>query len=623
MTSEQQLSDVLSEFARTMVTDCSIQAILDHLVERIVDILPVTAAGVTLMAPDAVPRYVAASNGAALWFEELQTELGEGPRLASYRTGEVVKVADLRHDFRFLDFVPRALEAGLAAMFTCPLRNGAQRLGALDLYRDSPGPLDAGAMAAAQTLAEVAAAYLVNAQTRADLRQSLARTHDNALHDVLTGLPNRTLLLEHLDHAVRRAIRSGKAAALLFVDLDGFKQFNDRHGHSRGDELLIAVTKRLSDTLRSGDILARLSGDEFVILCEDICGPAPVDVIAGRITRALDQPFDLGPTRVSISASIGIAFSGPGYQLSDNVLKEAGTALYQAKHTGGGRHQIIDLREQHRAEQQAALEHDLKGASSRGELRTVYQPIVDTANGRITGVEALLRWAHPSLGAVSPGVVIPLAERSGMISEIGQWVLNQACRDRLRWQSRGTAAELSISVNVSARQLMAPDFTTTVADILAQTYTDPRQVTLEVTESVFVEDGERALVVLGDLKHLGVHLALDDFGTGYASLNYLKRFPIEIVKIDQGFVAEMERDPANHAIVSAVIDLAHKLDMTVIAEGVETSSQHQQLETFGCDSCQGYYFARPMGAGDLDILMHPSRASGTLHLPVPSELPAG
>ncbi|MDQ1426441.1 MAG: hypothetical protein QOD72_3939, partial [Acidimicrobiaceae bacterium] len=455
MASEQQLSEVLSEFARTMVTDFPIQAILDHLVKRIVDVLPITAAGVTLIAPGADPQYVAASDGSALRYEELQTELSEGPCLLAYQSGEAVAVADLREDDRFPSFAPRALEAGLVAVFTFPLRSGSEQLGALDLYRDSPGLLDDASMAAAQTLADVAAAYLLNAQARADLRESTDRSREKALHDALTGLPNRTLLLERLDHAVLRGRRSGKLAAVLFADLDRFKMVNDFYGHSVGDELLVAVAHRLSATLRSGDTLARISGDEFVILCEDLDGPAEADAIAARVGAAIAAPFVLDGVEVAVTASVGIAFSGPGDQLSEQLLHDADTAMYQAKRKGGSRHQIVDLRELHLSSQRVDLERDLRGARQRAELQTRYQPIVDTVDGRIVGVEALLRWDHPARGWVSPTVLVPIAEQSGLITEIGRWVLEQACPLRQHWQSGHPSEDFSISVNVSAHQLMS------------------------------------------------------------------------------------------------------------------------------------------------------------------------
>lgn len=615
MPTEKQLSEVLSEFARTMLTDFPIQAILDHLVRRIVDVLPVTAAGVTLISPLNDPRYVAASNEAALRYEELQTELGEGPCLEAYQTGRCVAVPDLREESRFPKFADLALEAGLMAVFTFPLHHDRKQLGALDLYRDTPGQLDAAEMEAAQTLADVAAAYLINASARADLRDSSDRSRERALHDGLTGLPNRTRFLERLDHALRRGRRSNKLAAVLFADLDQFKLVNDSYGHCAGDELLIAIANRLTAVLRPGDTLARMSGDEFVILCEDLDRPVEIDAIAGRIVDAIATPFVLSGATIEITASVGIAFSGPDDQVSSELLQDADTAMYQAKRSGGARHQVVNLRERRLASERNNMERQLRGAPRRGELRTEYQPIVATGDGRITGVEALVRWAHPSRGLVLPTEVIPLAEQSDLIIEIGRWVLERACPDRNRWCGTGLTDDFTVAVNVSAHQLMSPDFPATVATVLSETGTNPRHLTLELTESVFVLDSERAQVVLRELKRIGVNLALDDFGTGYSSLNYLKQFPIDIVKIDQGFVADMNQEPASHAIVSAVIELSHLLGMTVVAEGVETIKQWNQLASLGCDQCQGFYFAHPMSPDDLDSLMR-GRVSGVpLHLP--------
>jgi len=482
------------------------------------------------------------------------------------------------------------------AVFTFPLRHGSEQLGALDLYRDTPGPLNAASMDTAQTLADVAAAYLLNARARADLRDSSDRSRQKALHDALTGLPNRILFLERLDHAVLRSRRSGKMAAVLFADLDRFKQVNDLHGHGVGDQLLRAVAERLSAVLRPGDTLARLSGDEFVILCEDVDGPAHIDGIAARIVASFADPFVLSNVEAHVTASVGIAFSSQGDQLPEFLLRDADAAMYQVKRKGGACHQVIDLREQYLAAERTSLERELHGAPARGELRTDYQPIVATSDGRITGVEALLRWAHPSRGLVAPSMLVPLAEQSGLITEIGRWVLEQACTDRRRWQDRGQADDLMMSVNVSAHQLMSPDYVATVAAALAATDTDPGLVSLEVTESVFVQDSERAFVILSELKHIGVRLALDDFGTGYSSLNYLKRFPID-------------------AIVFAVVELAHMLGMTVVAEGVETAAQHERLASLGCDSCQGYYFARPMSAPALATMTQRPFGDGAVHLP--------
>ncbi len=318
MAAEQQLSDVLSEFAHTMVTDFQIQAILEHLVERIVDIMPVTAAGVTLISPGAAPHYIAASDPAALRFEELQTELSEGPCLEAYRTGHAVAVPDLRNEDRFASFGPRASAAGLGAVFTFPLHHGEQRLGALDLYRDTAGEMSPAAMDTAETLADVAASYLLISQARTGLQDSSDQARDAALHDPLTGLPNRVLLLDHLERAFARA--------------------------RRGDELLVAVTERLTGLLRSSDTLARLHGDEFVILCEDIEKPSQADRIVARLHASLASPLVLSGVEIDITASVGIAFAGHDPTNPEQLIHDADTAMYRAKRAGGGRHQVLDLR---------------------------------------------------------------------------------------------------------------------------------------------------------------------------------------------------------------------------------------------------------------------------------------
>jgi diguanylate cyclase (GGDEF)-like protein len=534
--------------------------------------------------------------------------------LAAYRTGKAVAVPDVSDDARFPDFSARLLEAGLMAAFAFPLHHGELRLGALDLYRDTPGPLSADLMTTAQTLADVAAGYLLNAQARADLQDSYDRSREALLHDALTGLPNRLLMLERLEHAFLRARRSNKTSAVLFIDLDRFKEVNNAYGHRVGDELLVAVGGRLTGVLRPADTLARFYGDEFVILCEDLDAASQISAIAARVDAALTLPFVLSDIEVTITASIGIAFTGRGNEAPEQLLHDADRAMYRQKRQSAETRQLLDLRELHLAEDQASLKHALPGAAERGELRLDYQPIVGAADGQLTGVEALLRWQHPTRGLVSPSVLIPLAEQSGLIVEIGRWVLEQAWSDRQRWQ-RHRADDLAVSVNVSAYQLMAPGFADTVEAVLDSASADPSQLTLEVTESVFVRDGQRALFVLNDLKDLGVKLALDDFGTGYSSLGYLMRFPVDTIKVDRTFVAELEGDSASHTIVAAFIQLAHDLGMSIVAEGVETAEQHHELARLGCDSCQGFYFALPISASSLDnLIQHAS--DGKPRLPV-------
>jgi diguanylate cyclase (GGDEF)-like protein len=606
----EDLTEVLSEFARTMLSDFAIQDILDNLVKRIVDIMPITAAGVTLIGPGLEPRYIAASHDSAMRYERLQTELGEGPCLAAYSTGESVSVADLEIEDRFPEFSPRALSSGMKAVFTFPLRHDdTLPLGALDLYRETAGPLSAAQMMAAQTLADVAAAYLINAQARSDLRDASEQSRSDALHDALTGLPNRLLMIERLEHAFQRERRSNTTSAVFFIDLDRFKQVNDTYGHQTGDELLVAVARRLTAILRPGDSLARLSGDEFVILCEDLDESAQLDALTLRFGTALTQPFHLSHAEVNMTASIGVTVASSDMQSPDELIHNADLDMYRSKRHRYEHDDLLDLNERRLSGYQSSLARSLPGAINRGELHVEYQPIVDAVSGRLNNVEALLRWTHPDRGPVSPAVLIMFAEHSGQIMELGQWVLEQACTDHQRRKTR-PGTPIGLSVNVSAHQLMAAEFTAIVADVLAKTSIDPGLLTLEVTESVFVRDHQRALVVLSELKRIGVTLALDDFGTGYSSLGYLNTLPVDTIKIDQTFIATLTREPDSQRIVTAIIDLAHSLEMTVVSEGVETAGQHSELTKLGSDSCQGFYIAKPMATKKLDAFIEHQQNPG-------------
>jgi diguanylate cyclase (GGDEF)-like protein len=604
---------MLSEFARTMLTDFPIQSILDHLVERITEALPVSAVGITLISPGSAPLYVAASDDSALRFEKLQTELGEGPCVLAYASGNAVSVPDLRVETRFPRFAPAALSAGLGAAFTFPLRHGDGRLGALDLYRDTPGPMRDDSMTAAQTLADVAAAYILNAQSRDDTQATADRFEANSLHDDLTGLPNRQLLHQRLEHLARRAERSHSYAAVLFADLDRFKMINDTYGHHVGDDLLVAVGQRLSSLVRPGDTLSRVSGDEFVFLCEDIKRPEDVEKLAARIVHALALPFQLTDAMITTSASVGMAYAGPGEAITSQLVVDADIAMYQAKRNGGAGHQIIDLRAARKATTSSTLEQDLHAAFATDQLSIAYQPIVRPLDGMVIGVEALLRWEHPQRGPIPTSDMVALAEANGLISGIGSWVLETGCRTRHRWLRTHPALQLDLAVNVSARQLMGPRLPHTMAKILERTQTDPSCVTLELTESVFIRDAARALSVLKDLKALRVTLALDDFGTGYSSLSYLRDFPVDVLKIDRKFVATSDSDSGAASIIAAVAGLAHALGLTVIAEGVETQGQSDAVSRLGCDLAQGYLFARPMSAEAFQGLL---KASDGHHLHV-------
>ena len=603
MSREDALAQVLAEFAHTLAGDFSIEETLDHLVERIVTAVPVTGAGIVLLGGEQDSYIVAASDGRVQAVEELQGEVHEGPCLTAYYTGVPVLIPDLAADNRFPRYSPRARELGPSAVFAFPLRLDGRRLGALDLYRDSVGELDSGALAAAKTLADVAAAYLFNARVRGQAREQERELRHRSLHDPLTGLPNRTLLEERLNHAAHRAIGSDRKLAVLFVDLDGFKAVNDRFGHQMGDRLLKAVAARLTESLRPGDTLARLSGDEFVILCEELSSSDEAELVAERVAAALSTPFTVGRRHIDVTASVGVASTGSGPHVLENVLRDADRAMYEAKKAGGAQHRVL-----HRSDgghgiddyvEQAPVLGDLRGslveALQREELQLAYQPIVAIPDGSLTGVEALLRWKHPQRGWVEPEFAVALAERTGLITDLGKWVMAQACRDLQAWRRQyGPSVVSHVAINVSARQLMAPGFVDLVKSSLDTTGTDPESLHLEVTESLLLADGPRARAVLNQLKESGVKLSLDDFGTGYSSLAYLEEFCFDILKIDQTFTAGVVDKRNTRAIVAAVVQLAHALQLTVVAEGVETEEQLATLSQLDCERAQGHLFSRAL-----------------------------
>ena len=607
---DQPLTKVLIEFAHTLGTDFPIQTILDHLVTRIVELLPVTGAGVMLMGRDQGLHFVAASDETVQAIESLQNELIEGPCFDAYHSGQAVAAVDLGADERFPHFSPRASAAGLAAVFSFPLRLEDRCLGALDLYRDVAGPLTGQDLQMAQVLADIAAGYLVSAQARADAEAAAARLHHLSLHDPLTGLPNRTLLVELLDRAVARARRSRSVAAVLFIDLDDFKSVNDNYGHHVGDQLLAAVADRLRGLLRPGDTLARLGGDEFVGLCEDMSGAADAEIIAQRIIAALAVPFDLPQVRVSVTGSVGVAFSGPGQNIPAILLRNADFAMYQAKRRGGGRHHLIEPGAREAADSRVEVDRDLHTALALEQFTLEYQPIVEVATGKLVGVEALLRWHHPVRGVLMPDVILPSAERTGLMVPIGEWVLRQACRDLAQWNGAAPMPR-AVAVNVSAQQMMDPAFAHTVTRVLAETGADPAALSLEVTEGLFLGDTARALAVMKQIKVLGVRLSLDDFGIGYSSLGYLRHFPVDIVKIDRSFTADLTTDEATRSIVRAVIDLSQVLDLTVVAEGVETLAELDQLAALGVDQAQGYLFGRPLPKNELPDFVNDQALTAT------------
>lgn len=412
--------------------------------------------------------------------------------------------------------------------------------------------------------------------------------------DTLTNLPNRAMLSERLSRAIVRARRQDHRIAVLFLDLDRFKDINDSLGHTAGDRILRAAAMRLQETVGEHQTVARLGGDEFTIVLENLDQPADADKVAREIIMAFEAPLVLDDRQeVVISPSIGISLYPDHGQVPTELLKQADTAMYQAKAAGRRTFVRYDDSMEVANRRRAQLSSALHKVLDRGELRLVFQPRLSLTTRRITGVEALLRWTSEDYGEIPPNQFIPLAEESGLILEIGEWVLLDACRTLRRWQDAG-ATDLTMAVNVSVLQLLRGDFSVSVRRVLAETGVAPQALELELTESVLMANAEQAATKLQALREMGVSLAIDDFGTGYSSLAYLKRLPITTLKIDKTFVTDLNRDPDDTAITTTVITMAHSLGLTVVAEGVETETQLRFLDHFRCDEVQGYWLSRPV-----------------------------
>ncbi len=423
-----------------------------------------------------------------------------------------------------------------------------------------------------------------------------------ALHDELTGLPNRRQLLDHLTHELARAQREATGLALLFVDLDRFKSINDTLGHEGGDALLRQVAIRLSAGVRVGDLVARVGGDEFVVVLSAIQTPSEAAHVAGHISDLLCEPVQVRGQDCVIGASIGIALFPGDAGSVDALLRHADSAMYRAKNAGRGcvmfYEESMNIEEQQRAELQA----ELRQALARNQLEVHYQPRVEMSSGRFVSVEALARWHHPQWGWVAPSRFIPVAEDIGLIEAIGAWVLEQSCQQLAAWRAAGLDLE-RVSVNVSGRQLRTDALVDTVARTLAATGLPPQALELEVTEGLLLDNVAGVTQTLARIRDSGVTISLDDFGTGYSSLNYLRRLPIDVLKIDQSFVRDLESDASARGIAQAIIAMAHALHKSVTAEGVETLAQADLLREWGCQEAQGYYFGRPLAPGALGALL--------------------
>ncbi|MGY1804094.1 putative bifunctional diguanylate cyclase/phosphodiesterase [Blastococcus sp. SYSU D00922] len=422
-----------------------------------------------------------------------------------------------------------------------------------------------------------------------------------AFHDGLTGLANRALFTERVDQALRHNTRHDEAAAVVFIDLDGFKGVNDTLGHEAGDVLLQKVADRLTAAVREGDTLARLGGDEFAILVEQVGDPAEATATGERVLAALQEPVRIGHNVISVSGSVGVAVSEQA-ATSDSLVRDADIAMYAAKAAGRGQVVVFDPDMRAAVVERRAMERELQGALAGGQLRLVYQPVVELAGSTVVGFEALLRWHSPSLGPIAPDRFVPVAEDLGLVGEIGAWVLREACATAADWRRLPAGRELTMAVNVSALQLASPDLVGQIADALSASGLPAAALVLEVTETALVRDPDGAAEQLAALRALGVRLALDDFGTGYSSLSYLRQFTVDVLKIDRSFISTIQTAELP-PIVRGLIDLGRTLDLEIVAEGVELPVQRDQLRAASCELAQGYLFAAPLEPVDAERLL--------------------
>jgi len=427
----------------------------------------------------------------------------------------------------------------------------------------------------------------------------------DALHDTLTSIPNRTLLLDRIRQSLVRRKRYPKTSfAIIFIDLDRFRLVNESLGHIHGDELLQLISARLKETIPIGDTVARLGGDEFSVLLQDIESVRDVEAIAKDIQNSFSKPFFLGDKEVFASASMGIAHSDNNYKTPEEILRDSELAMYRAKR--GGKSQSIVFQPQFRQSSLSPidLDTDLRRALDRDEMELHYQPIISMRDRTISGFEALLRWSHRSRGVISPNEFIPLAEETGLIYDLGQWVLGKACKQIAAWnKSKEKEDQLEISINLSSRQFSDPNLVEGIVENIEKSGFNAEFLKIEITESALMQNAQRSVSMLNQLKDLNIKVCVDDFGTGYSSLSYLHTFPIDTLKIDRSFVHDMSRNFRNMEIIRTIIMLAHNLKLDVIAEGVETGEQDAQLSALGCQFAQGFYFSRPLNSSDAALLI--------------------
>lgn len=563
--------------------------LMQEAVEAAAELLEVDGAAVLELLPDQSEFAIRASYPAAKRTLRMRVPTGTASQ-AGYTllSGGPVTVTDTEAETRFTRSDP-ASRAGMRSGLTVGIQGRRAPFGVLGLQSTSvreftPGDVDF-ALAIANVLGDAMERQLADDDSR-----------HRALHDPLTGLPNRILFMDRLEHAIERLRRRRSPTAIMVLDLDRFQLVNDSLGHQVGDELLAAAAPRLKQAVRSSDTVAHFGADEFGILLEEIEGEREAIEMAQRIASVFTRPFVLGGNEHFVTVSIGIALAVGG-ELAEDVIRNADAAMNRAKERGRARYELFDEAMRSRAISRLRVENDLRRALERDELTLDYQPLVSCRDYSIVGVEALIRWQHPDRGRIAPSDFIPVAEENGLIEPIGRWVLDNACRQAARWyHQRPDAAPIWISVNLSAVQIGNRGMVDTVASALRASGLDAAYLSLEITESAMLGDADGLTDVLAALKAIGVRLMLDDFGTGYSSLAYLTRLPLDALKVDRSFIDGLGTEPHDTAITEAIVAMSHALSLEVVGEGAETELQTAELARLGCDYVQGFHFSRPLPA---------------------------
>lgn len=596
----------VARLARAATEELGSDELLARLCQVAAETLPVDGAGV--MGFDGTrARFVRSSRPLFVGVEELQEALQEGPCQDCLQSGQPVHTADIVTAGRWPRFSATAAAAGIAAVLTVPLTSRGRSWGSLDLYRVEASEWSPQEIAAAVLLADVAVSHVVLAGDRDAARAAQVELAHRSLHDQLTGLPNRGLLFDRMDHALTTAARHGTAVAVMFIDLDRFKTVNDTYGHTAGDTVLSAVADRLSRTLREGDTVGRLAGDEFVLLCEDLQRRPThaldelVAAVTARLRAALAPPIRLATADVVVSASIGVAIADDGSTAAE-LLHDADTAMYQAKAEGRDRVRVHDRGSGPVVGFRRELERMVPHALDRGELRVHHQPIVSAHDGRVVAVEALLRWEHPVHGLLTAADFVGAAESTGCIARIGRWVVGEACAQLAAWRrDLGAAAPGTVFVNVHPKEFTDPALVDAVAAALAEHALVPADLGFEVLEAQF---GDPQLIpVLAAWQGRGHPLSIDDFGTGWSSLSRLVGLPVAYAKIDRSLVEGLPADPRSRTLIDAVLIVARGLDLLVVGEGVETTAQRDALVAAGCGLLQGFLVGRPVPGDELTAVL--------------------